>query len=396
MLKYIFINNFSQALQFGSRWILNIILLRSMNISEFGVFSFLYSISNFLSCVLPFGSSIFIFKENHINGKQNLVIDSFVVIFISFLIILFSYFFIFLFNININGLDYMFYPIILSLFLSLNIILASYLKSLDQFTTELKVNFIFFILLLGFILYVLILKQTNIPQIFQVLIFINLITTLFFINSLSLNIKFLDFKQSFYNLRHIFHLRLYYGLQEIQTAIYGQSSMIILFYLLNKELYGAYRALFILIMPVSLITYSITQVFINYLKQDIVNIKNRFKNIAFVSFIIACCVSVIFIIGQNILLSLIKLNIIYSNIYNILLLGVFFGILMMPCIALLVVLGMQKVRFYANLVGAIFLLLSTFLFVRDYDLFNSIFIYTISVVLIFLIKLTYTYKELKK
>ncbi|MFT7072784.1 MAG: O-antigen/teichoic acid export membrane protein, partial [Patiriisocius sp.] len=49
-------NNASQGLQFGSRWVFNIALINVLDITSYALFSFIYSISNILLAVLPFGS----------------------------------------------------------------------------------------------------------------------------------------------------------------------------------------------------------------------------------------------------------------------------------------------------------------------------------------------------
>ena len=396
MLKNIIINNLSQGLQFGSRWVLNIVLLKNMSISEFGLFSFLYSISNILSSVLPFGSSIYIFKENNDKGNESLIIDSFIVIFLSFISTIFILLILFLLEVKIKGFNYIIYPILLGLFLSLNIILSSYLKSMNQFIKELKIYFIFSILLFCFIVYVFMQEKVSISQVFQVLIIINFISMIFFIKITSLRFKVFTFKQSILNVKVLFKDRLYYGLQEIQTAISGQSSMIILFYLLTVELYGTYRSLFILIMPLSLISYSMTQVFINYLKKDLDNIKSRFRKILLFSIIVIFLIALFFILFKDFLLDLIRLNNNYEELYYTLLFGTVLKILMTGYISLLVVLDMQKVRFYANLTGASFLLIALFTYVNQTDLYNAILIYSLSILIILFIKIIYGEKALYK
>jgi O-antigen/teichoic acid export membrane protein len=396
MIKSILINNLSQSLQFGSRWILNIVLLRNMSISEFGIFSFLYSISNILSAILPFGSSIYIFKENDETGNKNLVIDSFVIIFISFFTTLLLYFIIFIFDINIRGFEYILYPIILGLFLSLNIILASYLKSLEQFIKELKAYFLFFILLVSFVFYIFIQKNINISQVFQVLIFINLITMIVFIKISSINLRILEFKQSIINIKILYKNRLYYGLQEIQTAIYGQSSMIILFYLLTTELYGVYRSLFILIMPISLISYSMTQVFINYLKKDIENIKIRFRKISLFSVIISVIFIFIFLILKEYLLELIHLKIEYSVLLIYLTILIFLQLINSSYSALLIVLNKQKIRFYGTLVSSIMVISLMLILVKNTNIDIAILINLFATIILSSTYVIYTERYLKK
>lgn len=400
MLKNIIINNLSLGLQFGSRWVLNIVLLKNLSISEFGLFSFLYSVSNILSSTLPFGSSIYIFKENTQDGNKNLVINSFIVVLISFCIVVFLYLCLLLFNIKINGSDYMLYPIILGLLISLNIILASYLKSMSLFIKELKVYFLFSILLFGTIFYIYIKQTIDISQVFQMLILINFITILFFIKISSIKLRVLGFNQSLTNIKGLFNDRLYYGLQEIQTAIYGQSSMIILFYLLTAELYGTYRALIILIIPISLISYSMSQVFINYLKKDIENINSRFRKIFLFSFFSALAIFSLYFIFQVQLLDLINLDTKNKDLLILLTILVFLQLTNSSYSALLIVLNKQKLRFYGTLLSSVVFISLMLSLVEDTDIKTAILINLFAT---FVLSIVYTvfgeinlYKENKK
>jgi len=400
MLKNIIINNLSLGLQFGSRWVLNIVLLKNLSISEFGLFSFLYSVSNILSSTLPFGSSIYIFKENTQDGNKNLVINSFIVVLISFCIVVFLYLCLLLFNIKINGSDYMLYPIILGLLISLNIILASYLKSMSLFIKELKVYFLFSILLFGTIFYIYIKQTIDISRVFQMLILINFITILFFIKISSIKLRVLGFNQSLTNIKGLFNDRLYYGLQEIQTAIYGQSSVIILFYLLTAELYGTYRALIILIMPISLISYSMSQVFINYLKKDIENINSRFRKIFLFSFFSASAIFSLYFIFQVQLLDLINLDTKNKDLLILLTILVFLKLTNSSYCALLIVLNKQKLRFYGALLSSVVFISLILSLIEDTDIKTAILINLFAT---FVLSIVYTvfgeinlYKENKK
>ena len=62
-LKNIFLNNTSQGLQFGSRWLFNITLINTLDIKNYAIFSFVYSVSNILLAIIPFGSSVYLINE---------------------------------------------------------------------------------------------------------------------------------------------------------------------------------------------------------------------------------------------------------------------------------------------------------------------------------------------
>ena len=91
-LKNILLNNLSQGLQFGSRWILTIVLLKVLSIEMFAVFSFVFSISNFLVAVLPFGSAVYLINkaEDSEHGIKELAV-SIEIIFFMFIGIMLSF-----------------------------------------------------------------------------------------------------------------------------------------------------------------------------------------------------------------------------------------------------------------------------------------------------------------
>ena len=392
VLKKILINNLSQSLQFGSRWFLNVLLLRIMSISEFGLFSFLYSISNILVAVYPFGSSIYIFKKNTKNGNKYLIIESLAIICIFFIFSILIYLVLLIFDIKFNGINALYYAFILAFILSINLILSSYIKSLEKFSKELIGYILFFILLSFAIIYIYLNGTVDITTIFKLLILINFLISIYFFQISE--IKSVVFQSI--NIKDIFKKRLFYGLQEIQTAIYAQSSMIILFYLLTTELYGVYRALFILVMPISLITFSTTQVLITYLKKHLSEIKKTFRKLLFYIFFFAFSVTLFLYIAESYLFQLIKLNDMYQKEFLFMIIVVFVKIIMTPYIAFLVVQDMQKVRFYANLLGSVFLLTTLFIFVNKDDLFNAILIYFISISLVLAVKIILAERKLKR
>ncbi len=175
ILKDVIFNNISQGLQFGSRWVLNLVLIAFLNIEDFAVFSFVYSLSNILVSLLPFGSSIFLIsKDLNKNENSDVLQDSLTIVLLLFLLVFILYLILTPFLGNVSGWGLMSYGIILSLALSLNLVLFSFFKGLGMFKTEMYAYTFFSISLLIFVFYLYINSGvTDISFIFKYLIMIN-------------------------------------------------------------------------------------------------------------------------------------------------------------------------------------------------------------------------------
>ncbi|MBQ4820092.1 hypothetical protein [Aquimarina sp. MMG016] len=106
--------------------------------------------------------------------------------------------------------------------------------------------------------------------IFEFLIVLNSLMTLYVVSSSGLKSalisEFRNLKINRNQFKEFLNLRLYFGLQEIVTALYTQAGLLILFYFLDKETYGYYRALFVIIAPIMMVSVAISQVVLKYLK----------------------------------------------------------------------------------------------------------------------------------
>ena len=153
-LKNIFLNNTSQGLQFGSRWLFNLTLINVLDIKDYAVFSFVYSVSNILLAVIPFGSSIFLINEvKSLELSKNKFFDSILIAISLFVGLLSIYLILSPFLNEIKGWDLSIYGIVLGFVLSLNITIFSYFKGVGDFLKELKAYIFFFVSLLFFIAY---------------------------------------------------------------------------------------------------------------------------------------------------------------------------------------------------------------------------------------------------
>ena len=157
----IFFNNASQGLQFGSRWLFNITLINILEIKSYAIFSFVYSISNILLSILPFGSSIFLINEvKDVDESKNKLFDSILIAGVLFFFFLIIYLVLSPFLNYIKGWDLAIYGLFLGFVLSLNLILFSFFKGIGNFIKELKAYSVFFVFLILFIGYLFFFKNS--------------------------------------------------------------------------------------------------------------------------------------------------------------------------------------------------------------------------------------------
>lgn len=403
-LRNILLNNTSQGLQFGSRWLFNITLINILSIHDYGIFSFVYSASNILMAFMPFGSPIFLINETKTIEKDTKTFRSSFYITSLLFIIIFGLYAVFTpFLEFVKGWNLLIYGIILGYILSLNLILFSFYKGAGNFLKELKAYIYFFLFLILFIGYLFLWENpvADLHFIFLVLIAINLFV---FILSLFLDrsiLKGLMVKQSLSksNLKKDFFERKYFGYQDMVTAIYTQSGMILLFYLLDTEIYGYYRALFVLIAPVYLLTVSMSQVVLSYLKKlSGINLLKNFRKLQIYSFLAGIGIILMLYFFKDIIFQLIKvpINEITVLAFVIVLATALTRFVFANYEMLLIILNKQKFRFYIVFVVAIFNILLVFLLLPKFGLIGAVSTNFITYLALLIGLLWFSEKWLKK
>lgn len=379
-IKNIIINNTSQGLLFGSKWLLTITLLKVLSIETFAVFSFIYTFSNILISILPFGSHIYLISKGtaSISGLKELGLSINIILTLFFFII-FLYFLFIILGIHYNNKDLILLGILLSFFSSINTVFFSFLKGIGNFVYELKIYTIFSILTLSFTCYLYFINTLSLSIILIILISINfLITVLIFKYSPILNIKYIYEQLSFNykDLKKSFSKQFYFGLQEIVTASFTQGGILIIFYIISNQDYTEYRAMLLLTAPFALINIAFSQVLLSHLKKvPFNNIGTVFRNIQ-IPFTIAIIIILIlfYFLGASIVKLITGLE--YTSSIHKAYLGVLWIILTSFVYAgyemLLVVINKQKYRFIIMLIGATVNIISIFIFLPDYGIVGAI------------------------
>lgn len=403
-LRNILLNNISQGLQFGSRWLLSIVLLKVLSIEMFAVFSFIYSISNILVSILPFGSQIYLINKSDLSlsGLKELT-TSISMIIVLFLLVMFACTAYFLINPSDPSARLMPLSIFLSLILSINLIFFSFLKGVGNFSFELKIYSIFSILLLLLTGYLYFIGTLSIFTILSLLFLLNSLMTFFvFQFSKTLNIKellsLIDFKKE--TIIDGFSKRIFFGLQELVTASYAQGGMLILFYIISNKIYGEYRAMLILTAPFGLVNVAVSQVLLSHLKKvskDKIGKAFRKLHFPFVG-LLTIFLIVIYFLGKPIVKLITGLEYTESirQCYIGVLVIIFSSFIYAGYEMLLVVADKQKLRFYVMSFGAFINILSIVLLLPRYGLEGAILTNVISNTVVLIGMVIITEKTLNK
>ncbi|WP_413510919.1 lipopolysaccharide biosynthesis protein [Myroides odoratus] len=401
-IKNIIINNLSLGLQFGSRWLLNIVLLSTLGIIPFGTFSFIYSFANILVSILPFGSQFYLIKEASVNKDNSRELQSSMLLLL--LLSLGVLLLIFLADLlQVNSYGYLMYlGCTLGIVFSINNILFSYLKGIGKFGFELKINIVFSVLIFGLIGYLIYGDGLEIDTIFYLIITFNLITTAIIL-SLTKGISLLAGITSLFTtkeLNSVWKERQYFGLQDIVTASFVQGGMLLLPLFVSDEIYGIYRGLLLIVAPFALLNLAFSQVLLNQIK----NVSLREKEKLFHSLQkIAIPGLVVILLGmywfrEVILFKIAKLELTdtLNKAYIGVLAIILFSFVYSGYEMLFVALNKQKKRFIIMVIGAIVNLTAILTLLPKYGIMGAIGTNVISTFVVFILVLFIGEKQLKK
>lgn len=392
VIKDLFINNLSQGLQFGSRWFLNIVLLSILGGQLFGEFSFLYSISNLLATILPFGSYVFLMKETYSSeGGLGAYVTSIQIQFVFFVFLILLTTFLLCFVEYNDG-----YRVYIALFLgyifSFNSLFFYYHKGFGNFVFELKINMFLTVLLLLLIGMIYYYPNIDIDVLFVTLISINLLISILSI-SFSKIVTFKELKTIFdWDVSKVikgFQERKYYGLQDIVTASFSQGGMLLLPLLITDIVYGGYRAFLLIATPFSLLNLAFSQVLLNQIKGKTTELIGKTFHQLQLIFVILLLMALglMYFFRAQILVYLVKQELTDENNFNFILICILIlsSFLYAGYEMVLVALDKQKYRFLIMILGALTNLAAIFLLLPQYGLSGAIFTSTLSAIIVFII-----------
>ena len=250
------LNAFSNFLQFGTRWFLNVMLARIFSPVFYGEFTLLYSLATLFSSLFAFGSNLFLLHKAR--KDVSILIRSIVLTVSIFLITLI---------IALVLLPKYLVVLLLALALALNINLFSFYKGLGWFDKEAKLYLLFSVVLLTIIFLTMKGFVTSVNFLMILLVSINLVV--FFIGFLYICTNFncrLSLRINIiYLIKNEFTERSTYGIHEFLSILFKNLEFVLLsIYAGNKSL-GEYRAIYNLVFPFYTIATITSQVLLSKL-----------------------------------------------------------------------------------------------------------------------------------
>ncbi|TCK04450.1 lipopolysaccharide biosynthesis protein [Phorcysia thermohydrogeniphila] len=350
----------------GSRWFYNSFAARFLTASDFSLFSFVLTSSNLVLPLFTFGVNLGLIREVPILLKKGkgeiLYIEQMFwgyIILISIAAFIFS---LILSKFTKIGFSTFAIVITVSLVLSILVFIQSILKAFSLFLEEFKISLTFSF----FMLAVIVLWFVSGTYCFEyaILFFLipMLIATGYGIRKAS-HIQLFSFKPNF-KVKPFVSNYLKYGSHEILVAIYTNSVSFLSFFILTSTEYAIFRKILLVSIPFTMISGSISQVFLNKFSVIYVTDRSSLKKFfrktqklyllaGIIGYVIAICI--FFPVS-----SLIKLEKQYLLLYSILSLSILFRFISSLYGIFLTTIGFQTLRVITVMIAAlssIFLLL---------------------------------------
>lgn len=303
-------NAFSNGLQFGIRWLFNVVLARRQH-DIYGEFAFLYTMSVLLSSFFLYGANLYNVCIANLDNTKKCLMQSLGISFVFFCLFLFATLVINIFY----GYEFLFYMGTLGFLYALNQNLFSYYKGLGKFDIEFKAYILFSIAFFIFIFFIVFnIHVLTMKQILMVLIVLNFIPLVYGFIYLKLpeKIKTIDI-ESIFNI-NILKERWNFGFHEILSILFKNLEFVFITLIFSNEILGDYRAIYNIVVPISLIPVIISQVLFSQLTRAHGNI-NDLINI-FMKFIPLTCGIAVLLIVLHVVFSDLIFKILYKNLYT--------------------------------------------------------------------------------
>lgn len=264
-------NSLAHGLNFGSRWLLNLVVARQLLANDFGVFSYVYMLANLFFPTIAFGVSFYLIHYSAKQQQISLLFNSLVLSFIVFLVLC----------LGVVGIDYWindtvpYYLYLLSLLIGLvwavSQAIFCYLKGRQQFFVEVKSQFVGALSLLVVVALLFAGVMTQLDAMLEAVLMASMVPVLMGLNVLWPEIKtgigaYLRNFSSYFGWQDIRH-RLHFALHDVFAIIMTNIPFIFLALFSTLLALGQFRKLFILFMPITLLPVIFSQVFLSRLSR---------------------------------------------------------------------------------------------------------------------------------
>lgn len=264
-------NSLAHGLNFGSRWLLNLVVARQLLASDFGVFSYIYMLANLFFPTIAFGVSFYLIHNSAKQQQISLLFNSLVLSVLVFLLLC----------VGVVGIDYWindsvpYYLYLLSLLIGLFWAISQavfcYLKGRQQFFVEVKSQFAGALSLLVVVALLFAGVMTQLDAMLEAVLIASLVPVLMGLNVLWPEIKagigsYLRHFSNYFGWQDIKH-RLHFALHDVFAIIMTNIPFIFLALFSTLLALGQFRKLFILFMPITLLPVIFSQVFLSRLSR---------------------------------------------------------------------------------------------------------------------------------
>ncbi|MDR7119522.1 hypothetical protein [Rheinheimera soli] len=264
-------NSLAHGLNFGSRWLLNLVVARQLLATDFGVFSYVYMLANLFFPTIAFGVSFYLIHYSARQQHISLLLNSLVLSFMVFLLLC----------LGVVAIDYWindsvpYYLYLLSLLIGLvwavSQAIFCYLKGRQQFFVEVKSQFVGALSLLVVVGLLFGTVITELDAMLEAVLVASLLPVV-----MGLNVLWPELKAGvgpyLRNFSHYFgwqdiRRRLHFALHDVFAIIMSNIPFIFLALFSSLLALGQFRKLFILFMPVTLLPVIFSQVFLSRLSR---------------------------------------------------------------------------------------------------------------------------------
>jgi O-antigen/teichoic acid export membrane protein len=264
-------NSLAHGLNFGSRWLLNLVVARQLLATDFGVFSYVYMLANLFFPTIAFGVSFYLIHYSARQQHISLLLNSLVLSFMVFLLLC----------LGVVAIDYWindtvpYYLYLLSLLIGLvwavSQAIFCYLKGRQQFFVEVKSQFVGALSLLVVVGLLFGTVITELDAMLEAVLVASLLPVV-----MGLNVLWPELKAGvgpyMRNFSHYFgwqdiRQRLHFALHDVFAIIMSNIPFIFLALFSSLLALGQFRKLFILFMPITLLPVIFSQVFLSRLSR---------------------------------------------------------------------------------------------------------------------------------
>lgn len=264
-------NSLAHGLNFGSRWLLNLVVARQLLATDFGVFSYVYMLANLFFPTIAFGVSFYLIHYSAKQQQISLLLNSLVLSLIVFVLLCLGVLAISHWTEDPVPYELYVLSLLIGLVWAISQAIFCYLKGRQQFFVEVKSQFVGALSLLLVVALLFAGVITELDAMLEAVLVASLLPVAMGFNVLWPELKAGagQYAKNFFryfgwqDIRH----RLHFALHDVFAIIMTNIPFIFLALFSTLLALGQFRKLFILFMPITLLPVIFSQVFLSRLSR---------------------------------------------------------------------------------------------------------------------------------